>query len=324
MNTPARWAVLGAGAITTDFVHALPAASHGVLHAVAARDADRARAFADAHGAPVWGTYDEILARDDVDAVYIGTVHTSHAALAHAALDAGKAVLCEKPLGVTVEETEALLAHAQAVRLPLVEAFKYRFGPFPDRLRRLIENGVLGEVTEIESSIGFDAGDRSGRLFDPATAGGAILDAGCYPVSLAVGVAAWTNQLSDPRIVDASGVVGEVDERAEATIVFGALTARVATAITQSLSRRAVIRGTAGELEIANVWGSRAESTDAATLRLSDGTVEEIRTDTVSPMAAEADATILALREGRTQAPEMPWDETLAIARLLADWRAAL
>lgn len=324
MTDTARWAVFGAGAISTDFVRALPSASHGVLHAVAARDAERARAFAAEHGAPVSGTYAEILARDDVDAVYIGTVHTTHAELAHAALDGGKAVLCEKPLGVSVAETEALIAHAEAAGLPLVEAFKYRFGPFPDRLRRIIETGVLGELTDIEASIGFAVDSRDGRLFDPDTAGGAILDAGCYPVSLAVGIAAWAGLVDQPRIVDADGIVGAVDEQAAATIAFGEVVARVATAITAQLPRRAVIRGTLGELEIANVWGSRVESTDAATLTLADGTVEQVRTDTISPMAAEADATILALRERRTQVPEMPWSETLTTARLLAEWRAAL
>lgn len=324
MSDLARWAVFGAGAISTDFVRALPAAELGTLHAVAARDGARARAFADAHGAPISGTYEEILARDDVNAVYIGTVHTTHARLARAALDAGKAVLCEKPLGVSASETEALIAHAAAVGLPLVEAFKYRFGPFPDRLRALIGAGELGELVEVVTSIGFAAESRTGRLFDPDTAGGAILDAGCYPVSLAVGIAEWAGIQAQPHIVSAEGVVGAVDERAEATIAFGTLTARVETAITAALPRRAVIRGTRGELEIANVWGSRVQSTDAATLRRPDGSIEHVRTATVSPMAAEADATIRALREGRTEVPEMPWTQTVTTARLLEAWRAAL
>ncbi|MFT3797309.1 Gfo/Idh/MocA family protein [Microbacterium sp.] len=320
----ARWAVFGAGAITADFVRALPAAEHGVLHAVAARDADRARAFADAHGAPVAGTYEQILARDDVDAVYLGTVHTTHAPLAHAALDAGKAVLCEKPLGVAPAETDELVAHADRVGLPLVEAFKYRFAPFPALLRQLIAGGTLGELRELETSIGFAADTREGRLFDPATAGGAILDAGCYPVSLVVGVAAWAGIATEPVVVAADGVVGAVDEQARATITVGPLTARVATAITAPLPRRTVIRGTAGELEIPNVWGSRVESADAGILRRRDGSVEEVRTGTISPMAAEADATILALRAGRREVAEMPWAQTRATARLLAAWRAAL
>lgn len=90
-----RWAILGAGVISGDFAVGLRSASLGVLHAVGARDAERAAAFAAAHGAPVSGTTAQILAREDVDAVYIGTVHTTHVALARAALLAGKAVLCK-------------------------------------------------------------------------------------------------------------------------------------------------------------------------------------------------------------------------------------
>lgn len=325
----AHWALLGAGGIAVDFLTGLRAAERGVLHAVGARDAGRARAFADEHGAPIAGTYDEILARDDVDAVYIGTVHNTHAELAHAALAAGKAVLCEKPLTISVAETEALIADAAERGLPLVEAYKYRFGPFADALRDLVAGGELGEITEVVTSLGFAAGERTGRLFDPSTAGGAILDVGCYPVSLAVGVADWAGRLGDGgadavRVVEADGVVGDVDEQASAVFDIGGITARVRTAITADVSRSTIIRGTAGEIEIPNVWGARWESTSSATLRRADGTQSPIDVPTIQPMAAEGDATVLALREGRTQAPEVPWTQTVAIARLLEDWRAAL
>jgi len=324
-RTKANWAVLGAGGISGDFLRALPHAQLGALHAVGARDAARARVFADEFGGAVAGTYDEILARDDVDAVYIGTVHTSHRELALAALAAGKAVLCEKPLGISVAETEAVLAAAAEAGLPLVEAFKYRFGPLPDRLREIVA-GELGEIVEVETAIGFAADRGARRLFDPALAGGALLDAGCYPVSLAVGVAAWAGRLGTATVVAADGVIGEtgVDEDASAELDLGGIRALVATSITRALPRSATIRGTAGEIEIPNVWGSRVESTDTAVLRRPDGSEERIVTGTLSPMAAEADATIAALRDGRTEVPEMPWAETLATARLLEDWRAAL
>lgn len=326
MSDTARWAVLGAGGVSGDFLRALPQAELGALHAVGARDAARARAFADEFGGAISGTYDEILAREDIDAVYIGTVHTSHRELALAALAAGKAVLCEKPLGVSVAETDEVLAAAEAAGLPLVEAFKYRFGPFPDRLREIIAEGVLGDVVEVETSIGFAADRGIRRLFDPALAGGALLDAGCYPVSLAVGVAAWAGRLGTPTVVSADGVIGAtgVDEDASAELDLGGIRARVATSITRALPRAATIRGTEAELEIPNVWGSRVASTAEAVLRRPGAADEIITTATASPMAAEADATIRALRDGRTEAPEMPWADTRATARLLADWRAAL
>ncbi len=130
-----------------------------------------------------------ILARDDVDAVYIGTVHTTHADLAIRALEAGKAVLCEKPASPTADEVERILAAATRAERPFVEAFKTRFGPLAENLRAILASGELGAPERVEAAFGFAAGSRSGRLFDPALAGGAILDVGCYPVSLAVDVA---------------------------------------------------------------------------------------------------------------------------------------
>ncbi len=327
MTDTARWALLGAGTIATDFADALPHARLGRLHAVAARDADRARGFADRYAAPVAGTYAQVLERDDIDAVYIGTVHTTHAELAHAALDAGKAVLCEKPLTVTAADTEALIAHAADAGLPLVEAYKYRFGPFADRLRALVAGGELGDLVEIESELGFTAGERSGRLFDPTTAGGAILDVGCYPLSLAVGLAVVSGaDLPGFRVVEASGTVGDtgVDEVAAAVLDLDGIRAHVRTAIAEDLARATRIVGTRATLEIPNVWGSRARSTDVATLVGADGRREHVEVPVVQPMAAEADAVILALREGRTEAPEVPWAQSLVIARLLDAWRGAL
>lgn len=326
MSEPARWAILGPGEISGFFTRSLSNARHGVLHAVGSRDVARAHAFADTYGAPVAGTYAEVIERDDVDAVYIGTVHSTHVELALAALDAGKAVLCEKPVGVTAAETAHVLERARERGLPFVEAFKYRFGPFPERLRQLVSSGGIGELTEVTATLGSRVSGGLPRLFDPATAGGTILDAGCYPVSLAVGLAAWTGALDDVALAEAWGVVGEtgVDVHATATVRFGDAVARVGSSFVEKLPRAVVISGTRGRLEIPNVWGSRGESTGEATLHRADGGVEQLRTETVDPMAAEGDATILALREGRTEAPEMPWDQSLATARLLDEWLAAV
>lgn len=327
VSPSARWAVLGAGVISGDFATALPAAELGHLYAVGARSTEDARAFADRFGAPFAGTYDDILGRDDIDAVYIGTVHTTHAELAIAALASGKAVLCEKPLTTSAADTEAVLAAAERAGLPLMEAFKYRFGPFAERLRDLIAQGAIGEVTAIDSTLGFAAAQHTGRLFDPATAGGAILDVGCYPVSCAVGVAAAAGLPVDAAAVrEADGVIGDtgVDVTASAVLDLGGATARVRTAIVEDLPRSTVIHGTAGRLEISNPWGSRTESTDSAVLVRADGTSEHVTVPTVSPMAAEADAVIRALREGRVEVPEMPWEHTRVVARLLDDWLAGL
>lgn len=320
-----RWAVLGPGAISRDFVVGLRASRYGVLHAVGSSSPERAASFAAEHGAAASGTYDEILARDDVDAVYVGTVHTTHAELAIRALEAGKAVLCEKPASPALEEVEQILAAAERAQRPFLEAFKTRFGPFADALRELVAGGELGALERVEGAFGFAAPTHEGRLFDPALAGGAILDVGCYPLALAIDLAAAAGQPLDApayRRFEAELVSG-VDGAASAVIAFGDVTAQIATSVIEDLSDTAMLRFAAADVVLPNAWGSRTESPSTFTVRRRDGEEQVIEVAVVQPMAAEADALSLALAEGRLEVPEMPWSHTRAAARVLTDWRAA-
>jgi predicted dehydrogenase len=319
-----RWAVLGPGAISRDFVVGLRASRHGVLHAVGSSSAERAAAFAAEHGAAESGTYDEILARDDVDAVYVGTVHTTHADLAVRALEAGKAVLCEKPASPTLEEVERMLEAADRAQRPLLEAFKTRFGPFADALRGLVAGGEFGALERFEGAFGFAAPTHEGRLFDPALAGGAILDVGCYPLALAIDLADAAGAPIDApeyRAFDAELVSG-VDGSASAVIAFGGFTAAIATSVIEDLPDTGLVRFADAEVVLPNVWGSRTESPSRLVVRRG-GEETVIEVPVVQPMAAEADALSLALAEGRLEVPQMPWSHTRAAARVLTDWRAA-
>lgn len=322
-----RWAVLGPGVISGFFARALRHSVHGVLHAVGSRDADRAARFAGEHGAAVSGTHAEVLARDDVDAVYIGTVHTTHAELATAALESGKAVLCEKPLTPTASETAALLDAAASARVPFLEAYKYRFGPLAEELRRVVADGVIGRPVHVEASFGGAAASRSGRLFDPTLAGGAILDVGCYPVSLAVGIATWAGIPggSSPTVLAAAGRIGGtgVDEWTSATIDLGGVTAAVHTSIVHSQAPRVLIHGSAGTIDLPNVWGTRTESGTELEVR-TVGEPRRVRLSSVDPMAAEADAISAALVHGQVEVPQVSWAESIRIAAICDAWRTAL
>ncbi len=322
-----RWAILGPGGIAGFFARALPNSATGVLHAVGSSDPGRAAAFAAAHGADISGSYAEVLARDDVDAVYISTVHTGHAALALAALDAGKAVLCEKPVTPTLEETEHVLAAAASAGLPFVEAYKTRFGPFARALDAEIASGRIGTPLRVTVARGSLVETRTGRLFDPALAGGAILDIGGYPMSLVVSVAAAAGiPLDALRVTDASGLIGDtgVDEHAYARIEAPGFTADVGTAIDADLSSSARIEGNEGSVVIPDAYGGRLESVRTFTVQSSGLDAEHLELGTIDPFAAEADAVASALAEGRTEAPEVPWAHSRTLARLLADWRRAL
>ncbi|OJX97408.1 MAG: hypothetical protein BGO96_05700 [Micrococcales bacterium 73-15] len=339
--TRLRWAVLGPGVIARDFLVGLRASSRGTLHAVGSRSPERAAAFAAENGAPVSGTYEEVVVHDDVDAVYVATVNSTHLRLVEASLAAGKAVLCEKPLTPSLADSSAMLEAVARSGVPFLEAFKYRFGPLADRLRELLADGAIGEVHLVDAAFGGRDTRGVGRLYDPALGGGAILDVGAYPASFAVGVATASGAVAadlsgvdglaaadavDVAVLSRAGIVGEtgVDLHASVALGIGSLTATLRTSVRSDLDGAVAIHGSHGSIEVPDVWGSRTGSGDRLVLRRVGRDVEEVRVPVVQPMAAEADAVAVALATGAVEAPEMTWGESLLTARVLEAWRRAL
>lgn len=324
--TPVRWAVLGPGQIAASFVAGLRETRSGVLAAVGSSDAARARTAAERFGAGLSGRHDEIIGRDDVDAVYVSSIHPMHRELAESALRAGHAVLCEKPLTVTSAQTAHLIATAAAAGVPLVEAYKNRFSPFARALESAVARGGIGGDLSLRASFGFRAEAREGRLFDPALGGGALLDVGGYPLALAVQVAEAAGVAPGAlRIVDAAGRIGPtgVDEHARAVVTAPGFAAHVETSIRSELPRSAELVGDRGRIVLPDAWGSRLAS--AGELHITDDAGERIeRPAVVNPFAAEADAVAELLAGGRVESPAMPWAHSVAIARLLDEWAAAL
>lgn len=325
--TAARWAVLGTGQIAQVFIDAIAPLPDAEVVAVASSDAARARAFADGHRIARSGRYDEVLSDPGIDAVYVATVHTTHAELAIAALRAGKPVLCEKPLAPAADRTAEVLAVAAEVGLPVIEAYKYRFTPFAAAIQDVIESGRIGAVRSMSASFGFRSGSRSGRLFDPALAGGAIYDVGGYPASLAVAVARWAGVPGSAlRIAEATGKLVRstgVDKRTSALIAADGFEARVECAITRVLPRSIRIEGEYGVITADDGWGSRGVSAREFEIH-GAGAVERVEVPVVDPFAAEATALIEAARAGATEVERMPWDDTRATARLLDAWRGVI
>jgi predicted dehydrogenase len=155
------------------------------LVAVAARDLDRARAAADLWGAPlVFGSYEELMACDDVDAVYIGTPASLHREWAIAAIDAGKHVLCEKPFAANADDARRIADAARDGDVVVMEAFHWRYHPYAQQIRDVLDSGVLGRVDRIDAA--FDIPDgvigRADIRWDLPLGGGATMDLGCYAI----------------------------------------------------------------------------------------------------------------------------------------------
>ena len=184
---PVRWGILGtAGIASGAFLPALARAGGGTALVVGSRDGAKAKRWAGEHGVAegVQG-YARVLEDPRVEAVYIPLPNGLHAEWAIAALQAGKAVFCEKPLCATPGETEALLRAARAAPGPLWEAFVFPFHPQTDRLRELIAAGTIGELREIRSSFHFRLDDEEDVRMLLELAGGSVQDVGCYPIRLA-------------------------------------------------------------------------------------------------------------------------------------------
>lgn len=273
------------------------------------------------------GTYDEVLADPRVDAVYVSTVHTGHARLVLAALEAGKAVLCEKPLAVNHGTAMALTDAARRSGLPLVEAFMYRFHPQTAALLDLVRDGVIGDVTHVDASFAFRTGERTGRLFDVDTAGGGILDVGGYPVTMAAAIvqAATGVAVAEPVDLTATGTLGPtgVDEWTVAQLAYkGGITATVRTGVFVQDDNAVSVYGSRGRIALTDPWTLGDDPT--IEIHTVDEPPRSLSFAGEHPYAREADATTDALRAGGVEAAQMTIDETLATARTLDRWRAAI
>ncbi|MDQ1711281.1 MAG: hypothetical protein QOE45_731 [Frankiaceae bacterium] len=245
-----RWGVLGAGWIAERaMLPALVSASGAEVAAIASRDAERARRLADQHGvATVHGTYDDLLADPSVDAVYVALANDAHAPLSIAALGAGKHVLCEKPLALSVAEVDTMTAAAAGASRLLVEASWYRWHPRMRLVERLLhEFEALGPVTYVRAGFTFAGVPGGNYRLDPALGGGALYDVGCYVVSAAL--AAFGTPAREVTAKATLGPTG-VDLTTELTVSFDGGEAELRCSIDEPAGQSFVIEGERGGLEV--------------------------------------------------------------------------
>ena len=187
MSDKIRWAILGPGGIAVKFAQALAFNSRTQLVAVGSRNLLRAQAFASQFNIPrAYGSYADLLKDDQVDIVYIATPHNGHCENAILAMQNGKHVLCEKPLAVNAVEAQAMIKTARDKNLFCMEAMWTRFLPMIQQVSELVNNDTIGNLRFLSADFGFkaDAAEKS-RIIAPELAGGALLDVGVYPISLA-------------------------------------------------------------------------------------------------------------------------------------------
>ncbi len=222
--------------------------------ALACRDVDRGRAFAKDFGVPHLETdYGALVRRSDVDLVYNALPPSRHADLSIAAIEAGKAVLCEKPFAMNSDEAERMAAAAAVARRPLVEAFHYRYHPVFSRILALLADGAIGAIRTVEARFTAPIPFREDELRHmPELGGGALMDLGCYPVHWARTVVG-----EEPRVMAAVARTGrpgvDIDLSAELHFPSG-VKAKIHTAMTPEAKRVAdlSVRGVSGALHVVN------------------------------------------------------------------------
>ena len=327
-----RWGILGTGKIARILAAAVRSSQDGELAAFGSRDLDRAAALASEFGALRHATYEGVIGDPDVDVVYVATHHPFHREWAVRAADAGKHVLCEKPLAVTAADARAIVEAADRNGVFLLEAFAYRSHPQTERLVELLRSGAIGEVLMIDAAFGYDAGPApTNYLLVPELAGGSILDVGCYTTSMAHLVAASSAGVPAVEAVDVvgSGTIGPtgVDHTATASLVFetGVL-ARVACSIQANLQSDVRIYGSDGRLHVTSPWlPGRIGRAAAIVVERSGADPETIDTSVEAEVyTVEADAVNAAISKGERSPAAMPWEDSVSNMRTLDRWRAAI
>jgi predicted dehydrogenase len=279
-----RWGITGTARIARDgFLPALRAAGGGVAYAVGGRDPERTRRFAAENGVQhVRESYRAVCEDPDVDAVYVPTPNGVHAEITIMALEAGKAVLCEKPLCGNVEQTANVLKVARRSVRPLWEAFVF---PFHDQTRQILDllaNGAIGTLMQVDSSFHFRPESRNDVRYRPELAGGPTQDVGCYAIRLsrllmssepemALSKAVWAPEGVDEEM---NGILGFPGNR---YMVFSWSMRMPGQSFTRLL-------GTGGEIRLTNPYHART-------------------TDTIEVIVGEDTQTILAGSAEPTFAP---------------------
>jgi predicted dehydrogenase len=335
MTAKLNWGIMTTGWIARKFVTDLQQSHTGRLAAVGARKlADAGKFAADFGGARAHGSYEALLADPEVAAVYIGTPHPWHAEWAIRAAEAGKHILCEKPLTLRRTDTERVIATARKHRVLLMEAFMYRLHPQTRKIIELVRAGAIGELRLIRASFNVVCKfDPAHRMFKKELGGGAILDLGCYPVSFSryIAGAALGRPFAEPVEFHATGRVHPAvgtDEFATAVAKYpGGIVAELSCGSTFLDDNSAQIHGTKGWIDVPNPFtpGLLGQTEKITVHRNGGGAPETL--DITSPAmglyAYEADAVAAALARGEQEVPEALWADSIGIAGMLDQWLAA-
>jgi predicted dehydrogenase len=325
------WGLLGAGGISDQHLRALSYVPDARLVAVGSRDQAKAQAFIDrprgdeSPREPVraHGSYEALVNDPEVDVVYVGTPHPDHVDSMRLALQAGKAVLCEKPFTVNLPDAQASVALARERGVFLMEAMWMRYIPAMVELKRLLAAGAIGEVVSVSADFGFAAAGLQAehRALNPALGGGGLLDIGIYPLNFAAFVLGTIAGVQADAVLGPTGV--------DVHTVFNLRHAdgrrsQGMCSLQATTPCRATVFGTQGRIDVEPPFyaGQR--------LRVVRGNAEDSPVEIVdrpwggNRYVAQVQEVQRCLRAGLAESPTMPLDETLALVGWMDAMRAQI
>ena len=307
-----KWGILGPGGIAKAFAEDLKLLEGHSIAAVGSRSLSNAQSFSDTYGGTPYGSYEELVADPQVDAIYVATPHPAHKDNVILALNAGKPVLCEKPFSVNATDAQHMVDAATKNNVALMEAMWARFLPHYAKVREIIASGILGKIHTVHADHGQRLADRDiPRLVEPQLAGGALLDLGIYPVSFAHMI------LGNPAAIISSAVLTDKGVDAQTSMIFdyadGAQAVLNATMIEQTPCR-AVVAGLNGWLEIDRTFYNPA----SMRVILNDGTFTEYpNTYQGHGLREQAEVFKQLVLSGKKQSETLTWKDTVDIMKTL-------
>lgn len=314
-----KWGIIGAGRISSSFAAALNSLGDAQIAAVASRNLERAREFANRYTInKAYGSYEDLVKDPEIDVIYIGTPHTEHKENAALCIRHGKSVLCEKPFTLNYKDSLYLVNLAKEHGVFLMEAMWTKFLPVTNVVKSWIMEKKIGDVKFFHISFGFqNEFDITSRLFNPDVAGGALLDVGIYPITYVIHLMGkLPNQISSTAYLGQSGVdeMNTISMRYDEGVI-----ADLSSAVTVNSGKDAVIIGNKGKIVVPNFWMA-----DSAQLYDENGVMIDSCSlpHKMNGYEFEAEEVNHCIREGKAESDIVPLKDTLDIMKIMDDLRA--
>lgn len=312
-----KWGILGPGRIARKFCRAVVECDDQQVAAVGSRSRDRGEAFAREFGiSAVFEDYEELITSEEVDAIYVATPHAFHYEQALRVLEAGKAVLVEKPITVTASQMEKLMNAARKSNSLLMEAMWTRCLPAVQQLKIFIQEETLGKWRFLQADFGFCySGKPEDRLLNPDLAGGSLLDLGVYPIAFGLFLTDRAPlRVSSEMVMSSTGVDGMASFQCE---FAGEIILQGTSAINAHLSKVATLGFERGTVEVPEFWAAQGY-----TVRPADEEPEEVSLPhAVNGFEYQLEAFRRAWVEDRIECPDIPWEASLAALRIMDEIR---